>query len=383
MKGRSMFDHRQRWLGLTVVMVSLCLGLILCEVLLRYAFPQTLGVWRQTRDGLILLLPSFDGYLQKFNTHVHTNALGFRDMEHDLQNAQGNYRILLLGDSFMEALQVEFEESFPHLLEAELNKLLPCRVEVINAAVSGWGTDDAVTYLSRIGMTFRPNLVLFASTLHNDISDNLEGRYHVREGEVLQPKLVTETPLLRHLGLEIRSYLVSHSHLYQLLYQSWKSIGSTKAGTRLFAHVVELMRIEPQDTVRDGWWITKQLFEEANRLSLQGGAHMVVFPIPLVYQVDEEAYAGLLNTYHLSVEQFDPNHPQTMLFQILEEAHIPSIDILPEFVRSIRESGGQPLYIRGDGHWNRRGHWIAAFAVSRQVANIVRHVGHSGSLCSN
>lgn len=372
---------QKKWAGLVAVAVSLCVGLILCEVLLRYALPQTLGVWRQTRDGLILLLPSFDGYLQKFNTHVHTNVLGFRDVEHDLENSKGNYRILLMGDSFMEALQVEFEESFPHLLEAELNKLLPCRVEVINAAVSGWGTDDAVTYLSRKGMALRPNLVLFATTLHNDISDNLEGRYHVREEGGLRPKPVTEASLLRHLNLEARSYLVSHSHLYQLVYQSWKSLGAANAGTRLSEHVVELMRIEPGATVKDGWWITKQLFEEANRLSLRGGTRMAVFPIPLVYQVDDRAYAELLAAYHLSAAQFDPNRPRTMLFQILENEHIPGVDILPDFIRYMHESGEQPLYIRGDGHWNRAGHWAAASAVSRQVADIIRHSDVAENRC--
>lgn len=373
---------QKKWTSLVAVAVSLCVGLILCEVLLRYVLPQTLGVWRQTRDGLILLLPSFDGYLQKFNTHVHTNALGFRDVEHDLENSKGNYRILLLGDSFMEALQVEFEESLPHLLEVELNKRLPCRVEVINAGVSGWGTDDAVTYLSRRGMALHPDLVLFGTTLHNDISDNLEGRYHVREGEVLRPKPETEASLLRHFNLEARSYLVSHSHLYQLLYQSWKSLGAAKAGTRLTEHVVELMRIEPGVTVKDGWWITKQLFEEANRLSVRSGARMAVFSIPLVYQVDDRAYAELLATYHLPGERFDPNRPRATLFQILEEERIPVVDILPEFLRYMHEFGGQPLYIRGDGHWNRAGHWVAASAVSRQVADIIRHSDSASSRCS-
>lgn len=381
MNGLNLLDRWQRWIGFIAVIISLCLGLVLCEVLLRYAFPQTLGVWRQTRDGLILLVPSFEVYLQKFKTHVHTNALGFRDVEHDPENSKGNYRVLLLGDSFMEALQVEFEESFPHLLEKELNKLLSCRVEVINAAVSGWGTDDAVAYLSRRGMALHPNLILFGTTLHNDISDNLEERYHGREGEVLRPKPVTEASWFRHFNLEVRSYLVSHSHLYQLAYQIWKSSGVAKAGTRLTEHVVELMRIEPGATVKDGWWITKRLFEEANRLSLQGGAGMAVFPIPLVYQVDDRAYAELLATYHLPGEQFDPNRPRSMLFQILEEEHIPGVDILPEFIRYIRESGEQPLYIRGDGHWNQNGHLVGASAVSRHVAGIIRRSDGTKNRC--
>lgn len=381
MKGLNLLDSRHRAVGFIAVIISLCFGLVLCEVLLRYAFPQTLGVWRQTRDGIILLVPSSNVYLQKFKTQVRTNTLGFRDVEHDLENNKGNYRILLLGDSFMEALQVEFEESFPHLLEVELNKQLSCPIEVINASVSGWGTDDAVTYLSRKGMSLHPNLVLFATTLHNDVSDNLEERYHVRDGELLQPKPVTEDSLIRHLNLEIRSYLVSHSHVYQLVYQSWKSFGVAKAGGRLTEHVVELMRNEPGAKVKGGWWITQRLFEEANRLTLHGDAHMAVFPIPLVYQVDDRAYAELLAAYHLSGEQFDPHRPQVTLFQILQEEGIPGVDIFPEFIRHMQASGGQPLYIRGDGHWNQAGHLAAASAVSRQLADIIPRTAGTENRC--
>ena len=109
---------------------------------------------------------------------------------------------------------------------------------------------------------------------------------------------------------------------------------------------------------------------------------MAAFPIPLIYQVDGRAYAELLATYQLSEGQLDPNNPRAMLLHILEEENIPRIDILPEFLRYISTSGGQPLYIRGDGHWNRIGHQVAASAVSRQVADIIRHSDSPEIHCS-
>jgi len=370
------------WTNIVLAVMSVCAGLILSEMLLRYAFPQSLGVWNQTRDGLILLRPSFNGYLPRFDTHVQTNSLGFRDRERDVDASTESYRILLLGDSFMEALQVEFEESFPHLLEEDLNESLPCHVEVVNAGVSGWGSDDQVTYLSRRGLELRPNMVLFAFTLHNDISDNLEERYHLRERERLRAKPVTNTSLLRHANLKLRSYLVSHSHLYQLAYKSWRSIGTAKAGGRLNEHLVQLMSVEPEAMAKNGWWITKQLLAEANRLSKLGGAQMAVFSIPLIYQVDSRHYAELLATYQLSEGQLDPNKPRSMLHNILQEENIPRIDILPDFLRYKSTSGGQTLYIRGDGHWNRTGHRVAASAVSQQVADIIRHSDFPELRCS-
>lgn len=367
--------------GLVVVAVSLCVALILCEVMLRYALPQSLGIWRQTRDGLVLLIPSLDGSSKKFMTRIHTNALGFRDVEHDLENSKGSYRVLLLGDSFMEALQVEFEESFPHLLEVELNKQLPCHVEVINAGVSGWGTDDAVTYLLRKGMALHPNLVLFGTTLYNDISDNLEERYHVREGEILRPKPAIETSLFRHASLEVRSYLMSHSHLYFLAYSSWKASWRAKAHNQLEAHVVELMKKFSGVEIEKGWWITKKLFEEANQLTRLAGAKMAVFAIPLVYQVDTQAYGELLEKYHVPLGDSDPNKAQTMLFKILEEENIVSIDVLRDFLDHMREAGATDLYIRGDGHWSQSGHRVAAAAVSRHVAKFIYKTEASDVAC--
>src|SRR5438093_10927420 len=108
---------QKKWTSLVAVVISVCVGLVLGEVLLRYALPQPLGVWSQTRDGLNLLRPSFNGYMHKFHTHVHTNALGFRDVEHDLESSKGvTYLILFLRESFLEALHVDLQETCPYLL---------------------------------------------------------------------------------------------------------------------------------------------------------------------------------------------------------------------------------------------------------------------------
>ena len=52
------------------------------------------------------------------------------------------------------------------------------RIEVINAGVSGWGTDDELRYLTEYGLKYQPDLVVVAMTLHNDISDNLRQDWH-------------------------------------------------------------------------------------------------------------------------------------------------------------------------------------------------------------
>jgi lysophospholipase L1-like esterase len=361
--------------GVGVVAVTLAaavgIGLVLCELLLRLLYPQTLGVWTQTRDGLILLRTDLHVYLEKFGTHVQTNVHGFRDREHALQKRDGALRILLLGDSFMEALQVEFADAFPSLLERDLHSLLGCEVEVINAGVSGWGTDDEVTYLTRKGKQFHPDVVLFAATLHNDVSDNLEERYHVADRGQLVAKPIHELPWYAFWGLETRSYLASHSHLYQIAYQSWKSLGRSGAGARLTSHVIELMRNDPKPEVVRGWWVTQMLLEKANSVAKSEGFSLAMFMIPTIYEVDDRAYSNLIATQRLNDTNFNREKPVETLAAILKQAGIQAIDLLPEF-RVWSRSTGRPLYLDGDGHFNAEGHRLAASIVSKQLTEMIR-----------
>ena len=58
---------------------------------------------------------------REFETEVHINARGLRDREIGYDKPPGVYRILILGDSFAEALQVPLEVTFAKQLEALLS----------------------------------------------------------------------------------------------------------------------------------------------------------------------------------------------------------------------------------------------------------------------
>jgi len=161
-------------LGALIVVVSTCLSLLGVELALRQFYPQQLGVWYNTRDKMVIHPPNLKVYLSPFNQEVRFNSFGMRDREHTVDKEEGTFRILLLGDSFMEALQVPFVESFPKLLETRLQHSMPQVVEVINSAVSGWATDDQLAYLTRYGVKYKPDLILVAMTIHNDLQENME-----------------------------------------------------------------------------------------------------------------------------------------------------------------------------------------------------------------
>jgi hypothetical protein len=57
----------------------------------------------------------------EYVTHVCYNAFGMRDRDRSLERVPDTKRILLLGDSYGEGMEVEYEQSFAQVLERSLN----------------------------------------------------------------------------------------------------------------------------------------------------------------------------------------------------------------------------------------------------------------------
>src|SRR5690606_14955859 len=123
----------------------------------------------------------------EFEVSTTFNSWGLRDREYDRVKPPSTFRILVLGDSISEALQVQDEEVYTEILEADLNNSTSeTRYEVINAAMSGFGTGDELQMLKYLGLDLAPDAVLLQMSLINDLSENLFCRwFSVEEGRVV------------------------------------------------------------------------------------------------------------------------------------------------------------------------------------------------------
>src|SRR5262245_28459975 len=75
---------------------------------------------------------------------VVQNAYGHRGRERPLAKSPDKYRILVLGDSFTEGVQVGEDDLFTAVLEHD-----DPRLEVLNTGVGGYGTVQEYLYLER------------------------------------------------------------------------------------------------------------------------------------------------------------------------------------------------------------------------------------------
>ena len=96
--------------------------------------------------------------------HAQHNSLGFRDIEFE---RDARPAILFIGDSFVWGVDAEAQERFTDLLRSRL----PGNA-IVNAGVSGYGTDQEYLLLQRIWPTIEPSAVVLVFCSDNDRLDN-------------------------------------------------------------------------------------------------------------------------------------------------------------------------------------------------------------------
>jgi hypothetical protein len=96
--------------------------------------------------------------------HAQHNSLGFRDIEFE---RDARPTMLFIGDSFVWGVDAEASERFTDLLRSRLSN-----TAIVNAGVSGYGTDQEYLLLQRIWPTFRPAVVVLLFCTANDRLDN-------------------------------------------------------------------------------------------------------------------------------------------------------------------------------------------------------------------
>lgn len=107
---------------------------------------------------------------------LRTNALGFRDRAVG-PKPPGQYRIIVLGDSFTVSAGVEFDQIYTRRLE----KLTGARV--VNLAVGGYNVVQYALVLREVGLHLEPDMVLVALFPDNDFSnDTYESNLRVASG---------------------------------------------------------------------------------------------------------------------------------------------------------------------------------------------------------
>ena len=170
------------WLKLLLAVISACSTLLILEIMVRFLPPpyslETGQMFTCDPNLGWIGTPNFDGMFEgpNFKQHLNFNSIGMHDTEHSRSKSENIFRILMLGDSFVQAIQVSEAETAHQILENQLNHGAAGKsYEVISGGVVNWGTNQQLVYYREQGRNLNPNLVLLLFYIGNDFADNLPG----------------------------------------------------------------------------------------------------------------------------------------------------------------------------------------------------------------
>ncbi len=108
-----------------------------------------------------------DGSVRGFEIRPHAteeiNSLGMRMREIRVEKPAGAYRVIVLGDSIAYGIGVKPEETMSSVLETLLRQRYPDRtIEVLNAGVISYNTEQEWDWLVHRGMPLAPDAVVVA-----------------------------------------------------------------------------------------------------------------------------------------------------------------------------------------------------------------------------
>jgi len=317
----------------------------------------------------------------EWRTYGRYNRRGLRDDRDIPYEPDGSFRILVLGDSFTEAHQVD--PPFTALLERRLNAAAGRgrRFEVLNAGVSNWGTDNALLYFRSEGRKYRPDLVLLAFYTGNDVMDNyrqvLAPPWGVRADkpyfELRAGRLV-----LRHIPLpaeprrdrvirRLQHFLVARSALYRLLPSRPPSRRGVARAAPAPARALpgQIFLTETPEPYRVAWRITRGLVL-ALRAAVE--AHGGRFAVVIVNSREEvcEGWRWTLTmqpAFRDSPHDFDK--PNRLIIQFLRRKGIPAIPLLDAFRAEFGET--EAGFFGLDYHWTPAGHELASQVIARAL----------------
>jgi hypothetical protein len=172
-----------------LVVVSTGLAFAAAEGVVRLIDREPPGIYEADATRLYRLVPGAHKRFRRAGAAVRVdiNAQGFRGAP--LEPDGRARRVVVIGDSFVEAEFSTEERQFTSRLGAELSARLHDRFELVNAGVVGYGPDQELIQMRQVLRGLHPELVLIALYPANDFGDLLRNKlFQLDSTGALQPR---------------------------------------------------------------------------------------------------------------------------------------------------------------------------------------------------
>jgi hypothetical protein len=370
--------YRNIFIKSSLVFFGVIVSLLFVELSLRIFSPPeaTLKFYDNPLFGSALVPNQkelFVSETNEYSSEVQVNSQGWTDVEHNFDKLKGVYRILILGDSFVENFQVPFEKRFFRQLQKKLGN----KFEVIAMGRGNTGTAQQYLMLKEYGLKYKPDLVIQMFLTANDVKNNspvLQNDPYLPYFEINENGDLRKIPQIKRSDRKLSS-------LKEIL----KKLRLTKAILSLRQKYLERKAINlsggyPVDyhiydsnystDYQKAWEITKKLIAETKKLTEESNAKYIFVTLANNEQVSSKVQEEIFYKYpNLKKSNPDFERPDTILKYFSEEGNITYWQMLPYYQNYAKNNPNTPMHFFFDGHWNETGTNLAADFLFENLKN--------------
>lgn len=348
--------------GLLISCISLIVLALILEIALKLFVPVTdwpvgefdpgVGLHRKPDQTGTWVL----GVTGEVQGHYRFNNAGWNSIhDYSKDKPDDTLRIAVIGNSFVEALQVDVEESYPVLLERALQANLPCatynQIEVYNFGFSGAPLSQYLNIMRYAAQEYHPDVYIITIYPVNDFDKSLIDytpdayayfmtyrRNAQGEFEEVLPSPVTPSKFRR---LMVKSALVRYVY------------GNLQVGavyTRLVRAESSILDLEEELTA-----LVRHIFGEYQRIAQDDNSQLLLV-------MDADRYA----IYGTAAPSQRITLCSRITTQVSQQLGIELIDLTETFTQDF-QAHGKRFEFSIDDHWNERGHALTSQVVFKWV----------------
>ena len=370
-----MLKAKNLLINIFVLVITLLLIFSLFEMFIIFSYPQPTFLREEQISSKIFeksdytpwkLKPGakdrqISDYGNEFNVPLSINSDGLRDDEINHRDILTKKIIGAIGDSFTYGYGVRLEDTYHKKLEKMINKNLNDYLVInMGRADGSLSTDVQYLYLKRKGLKFNPKIIILGFYVGNDITDigtktewtgidkdgyptNITTTYtYIDEKGRLRMSFERNNKNLSLFG-RFNHFMSSWSHSYIFLKRLY-------IGAFLVKPEPDYLYDHPQDYLRN-FDVSKKLLVGINSMLKSYNSTLVVILIPAKVQVSDKDWEAYERYFKANSYRFNP---QKELIKFCSENNINCLDLLPSYM------GKTDTYFKIDGHWNEKGHELAA-----------------------
>jgi hypothetical protein len=293
---------------------------------------------------------------------LYTNSLGFKDRcNRRISPATDKYRIVFIGDSFVEGAGYPYDATFVGIIDKKLGRK---KFEVLNAGV---GSYSPKLYYYKIKYLIEELHLAFNELyVYIDISDI--------QDEVDYKTMKPETPE-NELWSEISLFLRGHSFYYRHLYDLRRALVKKQEIKKFLRWVKEnpeeLLWTDDRDHDRERaqWTVDEKILERWGKEGLDL-ADVWMDRLYLLCKNNGIKFSIAVYPWPYQIEHNDLASRQVIFWhKFCLERNMAFINYFPAFINDADPKLIMARYfLKGDFHWNAQGHnliaqkWLESFS---------------------